>query len=98
MPNTPVTSCDFINRRTRRLPQLPGASIAQDCVDSIVQVEHVGDPAKIGGDATRMTSNPRELLIARQAADVIEHSGYFNDGFSLQTGTGGVVGCHPFYG
>ena len=70
-------------------PNYP-ASIAQDCVDSIVQVEHVGDPAKIGGDATRMTSNPRELLIARQAADVIEHSGYFNDGFSLQTGTGGA--------
>ncbi|STV96256.1 citrate lyase subunit alpha [Klebsiella michiganensis] len=37
-----------------------------------------------------MTSNPRELLIARQAAKVIEHSGYFKDGFSLQTGTGGA--------
>lgn len=70
-------------------PNYP-ASIAQDCVDGIVQVEHVGDPSKIGGDATRMTTNPRELLIARRAADVIEHSGYFNDGFSLQTGTGGA--------
>ena len=70
-------------------PNYP-ASIAQDCVDGIVQVEHVGDPSKIGGDATRMTTNPRELLIARCAADVIEHSGYFNDGFSLQTGTGGA--------
>lgn len=70
-------------------PNYP-ASIAQDSVDAIVQVEEVGNPSKIGGDATRMTTNPRELLIAKIAADVIEHSGYFNDGFSLQTGTGGA--------
>ncbi len=70
-------------------PNYP-ASIAQDCVDAIVKVNEVGNPDKIGGDATRMTTNPRELLIAKMAADVIEHSGYFNDGFSLQTGTGGA--------
>ncbi|HEG0618743.1 TPA: citrate lyase subunit alpha [Yersinia enterocolitica] len=66
------------------------ASIAQDQVDLIVQVEQVGDADKIGADTTRMTSNPRELLIARRAADVIAGSGYFVDGFSLQTGTGGA--------
>lgn len=66
------------------------ASLIQDQVDLIVQVEHVGDASKIGADATRMTSNPRELLIARSAAEVIAHSGYFNEGFSLQTGTGGA--------
>lgn len=70
-------------------PNYP-ASIAQDAVDTIVRVEEVGNPSKIGGDATRMTSNPRELLIAKIAADVIEHSGYFKNGFSLQTGTGGA--------
>lgn len=66
------------------------ASISQDQVDAIVKVEEVGDASKIGGDATRMTKNPRELLIARKAADVIEHSGYFYDGFTLQTGSGGA--------
>ncbi|HEN3455521.1 TPA: citrate lyase subunit alpha [Yersinia enterocolitica] len=66
------------------------ASIAQDQVDLIVQVEKVGDADKIGADTTRMTSNPRELLIARRAAEVIAGSGYFVDGFSLQTGTGGA--------
>ncbi|CQJ10171.1 citrate lyase subunit alpha [Yersinia mollaretii] len=66
------------------------ASITQDQVDLIVQVEKVGDADKIGADTTRMTSNPRELLIARRAADVIAGSGYFVDGFSLQTGTGGA--------
>ncbi|WP_432321659.1 citrate lyase subunit alpha [Yersinia enterocolitica] len=66
------------------------ASIAQDKVDLIVQVEQVGDADKIGADTTRMTSNPRELLIARRAAEVIAGSGYFVEGFSLQTGTGGA--------
>ncbi|MCK3657044.1 citrate lyase subunit alpha [Pasteurellaceae bacterium Macca] len=65
-------------------------SIAQDQVDFIVQVDEVGDPKKIGGGATRMTTNPRELLIARKTAEVIFASGYFKDGFSLQTGSGGA--------
>lgn len=66
------------------------ASIPQDHVDLIVQIDRVGDADKIGADATRMTSNPRELLIARSAADVVVNSGYFKEGFSLQTGTGGA--------
>lgn len=70
-------------------PHLP-PSIAQDQVDFIVQVDSVGDPKKIGAGATRMTTNPRELLIARRAADMIEKSDYFRDGFSLQTGSGGA--------
>ena len=68
-------------------PNAP-ASIAQDDVDFVVTVEQVGDPSKISVGAARITSNPRELLIARLAADVIEHAGYFEQGFSLQTGTG----------
>jgi len=77
---------------TESLVEFPNspASIAQDQVDAIVQVAEVGDASKIGGDATRMTTNPRELLIARKAAEVIEHSGYFNDGFNMQTGSGGA--------
>lgn len=69
-------------------PNTP-ASISQDQVDWVVQVDEVGDPSKISVGAARITSNPRELLIARYAADVIEHAGYFEQGFSLQTGTGG---------
>ncbi|MEA9391923.1 citrate lyase subunit alpha [Acerihabitans sp. TG2] len=68
-------------------PNMP-ASLAQDQVDYIVTVDQVGDPAKISVGAARVTSNPRELLIARAAAEVIEYSGYFTDGFSLQTGSG----------
>jgi len=68
-------------------PNIP-ASISQDEVDMIVQVDEVGDPSRISVGAARVTKNPRELLIARRAADVIEHCGYFRDGFSLQTGSG----------
>lgn len=68
-------------------PNHPG-SIRQDQVDYIVKVDEVGDPTKISVGAARITSNPRELMIARYAADVIEYSGYFKDGFSIQTGSG----------
>ncbi|MEI7257010.1 citrate lyase subunit alpha, partial [Dickeya dadantii] len=68
-------------------PNMP-ASLVQDQVDFVVPVDEVGDPAKISVGAARVTSNPRELLIARRAADVIAHSGYFKPGFSIQTGSG----------
>ncbi|WP_024953730.1 citrate lyase subunit alpha [Sulfurospirillum arcachonense] len=70
-------------------PNLP-ASISQDQVDSIVMVDEVGDPSQIGEGATRMTTNPKELLLARRTARVIENSGLFKEGFSIQTGTGGA--------
>lgn len=69
-------------------PNTP-ASISQDQVDAIVMVDEVGDPSKIGEGATRMTTNPKELLLARRTARVIENSGLFKNGYSLQTGTGG---------
>lgn len=68
-------------------PNVP-ASIRQDQVDYIVKVDEVGDPSRISVGAARITSNPRELLIARYAADVIEFGGYFEQGFSIQTGSG----------
>ena len=59
-------------------------------MDYIVEVDQIGDPAGIMSGATRFTKNPKELLIARTAADVIEASGKFEDGFSMQTGSGGA--------
>ncbi|RKS86896.1 citrate lyase subunit alpha/citrate CoA-transferase [Orbus hercynius] len=74
-------------------------SIRQDQVDYIVHVDQVGDPSKISVGAARVTKNPRELMIARYAADVIEHSGYFEQGFSLQTGSGAsATACTKFLG
>jgi len=65
-------------------------SIHQDQVDYIVKVDSVGDTKGISSGATRITKNPRDLLIAQNAAEVIVSSGYFEDGFSFQTGSGGA--------
>jgi citrate lyase subunit alpha/citrate CoA-transferase len=64
--------------------------IPENDVDYIVEVDEIGDPAGIMTGATRFTQNPKELLIAKTAANVIEASGRFYNGFSLQTGTGGA--------
>lgn len=59
-------------------------------VDYVVQVDAIGDPAGIMSGATRFTKNPKELTIAETAANVIEASGVFQDGFSIQMGSGGA--------
>lgn len=70
-------------------PAFP-VSIRQDQVDAIIQVDSVGDPAGISRGATRMTRDPRELLIARTAARAIAAAGVIRNGFSLQSGSGGA--------
>lgn len=65
------------------------ASIGQDLVDWVVPVDAVGDPKRIGLGATRMTRDPRELLIARQVVDALDAAGVIREGFSFQTGSGG---------
>lgn len=78
---------------TDNLAPFPNApfAIPEHQVDFIVCVEAIGDPEKIMSGATRYTQNPRELLIAQTAANVIEASGYFEDGFSFQMGSGGAA-------
>ncbi len=70
-------------------PNMP-FGISQRLVDYIVRVDDVGDAAKIMTGATRFTKNPHDLMIAEITANIIVHSGYFYDGFSLQTGSGGA--------
>jgi citrate lyase subunit alpha/citrate CoA-transferase len=77
---------------TDHLVPYPAApvSIPQDLVDYVVPVHRLGDPAKIVSTTTRVTTDPVGLQIARYAAQVIEASGRLRDGFSLQTGSGGI--------
>ncbi len=70
-------------------PNVP-FGIPQSQVDYIVEMAEIGDKEKIMSDATRFSQNPHDLLVAQAAADVIVASGYFKDGFSLQTGSGGA--------
>lgn len=64
-------------------------SIPQNHVDYVVQVDSIGDPNGIAKGASRITTNPKELLIAENACKVITNSPYYKDGFSFQAGTGG---------
>ncbi len=70
-------------------PNTPN-SISERNVDFVVEVDSVGDSSKISSGAIRDTKNPRDILLAQQAAKVIINSGYFKDGFSIQTGSGGA--------
>lgn len=70
-------------------PNTPN-SISERDVDYVVVVDSVGDSSKIASGAIRDTKNPRDILLAQLAAKVIINSGYFKNGFSIQTGSGGA--------
>jgi citrate lyase subunit alpha/citrate CoA-transferase len=77
---------------TDHLVPFPAApiSIPQSQVDWVVPVDRLGDPAQIVSTTTRVTADPTGLQIARYAAQVIEATGRLRDGFSFQTGSGGI--------
>ena len=70
-------------------PAVP-VGVPQSVVDFVAIVPRLGDPKKIVSSTTRITTDPIGLQIAKYAATVIEASGYVKDGFSFQTGTGGI--------
>lgn len=80
----------LLTEKLAAYPNLP-ASIPATDVDYVVKVDAIGDSSKISSGATRYTKNPRDLLIAESAAKAIMASGYFQDGFSIQTGSGGAA-------
>ena len=65
-------------------------SLPETCVDYVVAVDAIGDPAGIVSGTTRVTRDPVGLLMASRAAQVIRASGLLRDGFSFQTGAGGA--------
>ncbi|MGL5122719.1 MAG: citrate lyase subunit alpha [Fusobacteriaceae bacterium] len=65
-------------------------SIPQTDVDYVVVVDEIGDSSGIMSGATRFTSNPKELLMAKKVLETMLASGLFQDGFSMQTGSGGA--------
>jgi len=79
-----------ITDNLRKYPIEP-ISIPSTLVDYIVCVDSIGDPEGIVSGATRLTRSPREILIAEMASKVILNSGLFEDGFSMQMGSGGAA-------
>ena len=65
------------------------SSISCIDVDAVVVVDAIGDASKIATKEARMTQDPRELMMARNVANVIAATPWFVDGFSFQTGVGG---------
>ena len=65
-------------------------SIDQTLVDYVVEVESIGNVAGIVSGTTKVTNDPIGRIIAHLTASVVESSSYFKDGFSLQTGAGGI--------
>ena len=63
-------------------------TIPHHLVDYIVRVDSIGDPSGISSGSLRVTTNPRDLLLAKLAARVIEKAGYYREGFALQLGAG----------
>ena len=69
---------------------LEAVDIAAERVDFVVPVPHVGDSAGITSGATRVARDALGQRIAASAARAIAASGVIAEGFSFQTGAGGV--------
>jgi citrate lyase subunit alpha/citrate CoA-transferase len=60
-------------------------------VDYVVEVDSIGDPAKIVSGTTQITRSPDRLLIAEYVARFLRDAGIMRDGFSFQAGAGGIA-------
>jgi citrate lyase subunit alpha / citrate CoA-transferase len=60
-------------------------------VDYVVEVESIGDPAKIVSGTTQITRSPDRLKIAEYVARFLRDAGIMRNGFSFQAGAGGIA-------
>ncbi len=60
-------------------------------VDYVVEVDSIGDPAKIVSGTTQITKSPDRLRIAKMVAEFLRVTGIMHDGFSFQAGAGGIA-------
>jgi citrate lyase subunit alpha/citrate CoA-transferase len=60
-------------------------------VDYVVDVDSIGDPAKIVSGTTQITRSPDRLRIAEFVARFLRDAGIMKNGFSFQAGSGGIA-------
>jgi len=60
-------------------------------VDYVVEVNSIGDPAKIVSGTTEITRSPDRLRIAEFVARFLREAGIMKNGFSFQAGAGGIA-------
>ncbi|HZJ82645.1 MAG TPA: citrate lyase subunit alpha [Clostridia bacterium] len=70
-------------------PNYP-ADITEDYVDYVLLVESIGLKEGIVSGTTRVTRDPIGLKIAKDTLQVMKATGLLKDGFSYQSGAGGV--------
>jgi citrate lyase subunit alpha/citrate CoA-transferase len=71
-------------------PCIP-SQIQGNNVDYVVEVDSIGDPAKIVSGTTQITHSPDRLRIARMVAQFLRDAGIMRNGFSFQAGAGGIA-------
>lgn len=91
-PMVDAQYADYVVAITDNLKPFPinNISIPMTLVDYVVEIDTIGDPNKIASGATRITKNPTDLLIAKNAANVLIALDCIKDGFSFQAGSGGA--------
>jgi len=60
-------------------------------VDYVVNVDSIGDPARIVSGTTQITRSPDRLRIAELVALFLRDAGIMRNGFSFQAGAGGIA-------
>jgi len=60
-------------------------------VDYVVEVDSIGDPARIVSGTTQITRSPDRLRIAELVARFLRDAGIIRNGFSFQAGSGGIA-------
>lgn len=70
-------------------PNYP-SDITEDYVDYILKVDSIGDKNGIVSGTTKVTKDPVGLKIAKDTLKVMKASGLLKDGFSYQSGAGGI--------
>jgi citrate lyase subunit alpha/citrate CoA-transferase len=80
-----------VTNELKKFPNNP-ISISQDHVDTVVHLDKpIGDPEGIVSTTLRVTRDPKGLKIAMSCIDVIKGSGLLKDGYSFQSGAGGIT-------
>lgn len=64
--------------------------IQERYVDSVVQIDKIGDPNQIVSGSLKITDDSEKLTIARQCVDLMDAAGLIKDGMIFQSGAGGI--------
>ncbi len=64
--------------------------ISRDHVNYVLKMDKIGDPSGIVSGTTQITRDPVGLKVAKETAKLMKASGLLKDGFSFQTGAGGI--------